>query len=75
MSSAGAYEGPPPNDPPPKGWRVETVALPAEPRRMPDQDHGAIDAAEQRARLATHWTALLAVALMFAVIIIGVVRS
>ncbi|GAB3992812.1 hypothetical protein GCM10029992_02880 [Glycomyces albus] len=72
MSSERAYDGPPPNDPPPRGWRVETVALPTEPRQMPAQDHGAIDAAEQQARLVTHWTALLAVALMFAVIIIGV---
>lgn len=41
---------------------------------MPDQDHAAIDAAEQRARLVTHWTALLAVALMFTVVIIGIVQ-
>ncbi|HLU29161.1 MAG TPA: hypothetical protein VKZ65_12030 [Glycomyces sp.] len=76
MSGESAdYQGPPANVPPPPGWRVESVALPGEPRRMPPQDHRAIDAAEQRARLFTHWTALVAVTLMFTVVIIGVVRS
>ena len=77
MSDASdeGYEGPPRNVPPPPGWRgVEHLALPAEPRRLPPQDYGAIDAAEQRARLVTHWTALLAIALMFIVVIIGIVR-
>lgn len=41
---------------------------------MPRQDHSAIDAAEQRARLVTHWSALLAVFLMFTVVVIGIVR-
>lgn len=68
------YDGPPTNFPPPPGWRVESVALTSEPRRMPRQDHGAIDAAEQRARLVTHWSALLAVFLMFTVVVIGIVR-
>ena len=75
MSSETAYQGPPPNDPPPPGWRIETVVLPAEPRRMPAQDREAIDAAEQRARLVTHWAALLSVAAMFAVVIAGIVRG
>ncbi|MCH7231260.1 hypothetical protein L0U85_10405 [Glycomyces sp. L485] len=73
--SGGAYDGPPANVPPPKGWRVESVAVTGEPRRMPKQDHAAIDAAEQRAKLVTHWTALTAVVLMFAVVIIGMVRG
>lgn len=68
------YDGPPTNVPPSPGWRVESVALTSEPRRMPRQDHGAIDAAEQRARLVTHWSALLAVFLMFTVVVIGIVR-
>lgn len=67
------YEGPPVNVPPPPGWRVEAVALPGEPRRLPPQDHAAIDAAEQRARLVTQWFTLVAVALMFTVLIIGLV--
>ena len=77
MSSGteGAYEGPPVNVPPPPGWRVDSVAKPNAPRRMPEQDHEAVDAAEQRARLVTHWTALLAVAMMFTVLIIGLLRG
>ncbi|THV43204.1 hypothetical protein [Glycomyces buryatensis] len=70
----GSYAGPPAHVPPPPGWRVESVALPGEPRRMPAQDHEAIDAAEQRARLFTHWTALISVAAMFAVVIIGILN-
>jgi hypothetical protein len=69
------YDGPPVNVPPPPGWRVEAVALPGEPRRLPPQDHAAIDAAEQRARLVTHWITLLAVALMFTVLIAGLVQG
>lgn len=69
------YEGPPVNVPPPPGWRVEAVALPGEPRRVPAQDHAAIDAAEQRARLLTHWLALVAVALMFTVLVIGLLNT
>ncbi|MCC3762831.1 hypothetical protein K3N28_07070 [Glycomyces sp. TRM65418] len=69
------YEGPPVNVPPPPGWRVEAVALPVEPRRLPLQDHAAIDAAEQRARLFTHWTTLVAVALMFTVLIVGLLQG
>ncbi|MEU6246292.1 hypothetical protein [Glycomyces sp. NPDC047010] len=74
MSDETAYEGPPVNVPPPPGWRVESVALPGEPRRMPPQDHAAIDAAEQRARLVTQWLTLVSVALMFTVLIIGLVE-
>ncbi|WP_157930681.1 hypothetical protein [Glycomyces xiaoerkulensis] len=74
MSGEGTYEGPPANVPPPPGWRVETVAVPDAPRRMPKQDHAAIDAAEQRAKLVTHWAALVAVMLMFIVVVIGIVR-
>ncbi|PRY58866.1 hypothetical protein B0I28_10421 [Glycomyces artemisiae] len=62
------------NVPPPPGWRVESVALPGEPRRLPEQDHAAIDAAEQRARLVTQWLTLVSVALMFTVLIIGLVE-
>ena len=72
-SGSDEYEGPPTNVPPPPGWRVESVAIPSEPRRMPEQDHAEIDAAEQRAKLVTHWTALIAVALMFTVVIAGIV--
>jgi hypothetical protein len=73
QSERPVYEGPPVNVPPPPGWRVEAVALPGEPRRLPPQDHAAIDAAEQRARLVTQWLTLVSVALMFTVLIIGLV--
>ncbi|MCD0443681.1 hypothetical protein LO763_08600 [Glycomyces sp. A-F 0318] len=74
-SDSSGYQGPPASVPPPPGWRVEAVALPGEPRRLPAQDHAAIDAAEQRARLVTHWLALAAVALMFTVLITGLLSS
>lgn len=75
MSDRAPYDGPPVNVPPPPGWRVETVALTGEPRRLPPQDHAAIDAAEQRARLVTHWITLVAVALMFIVLVIGLING
>ncbi|WP_030155748.1 hypothetical protein, partial [Glycomyces sp. NRRL B-16210] len=75
MSDSASYDGPPVNVPPPPGWRVETVALTGEPRRLPPQDHAAIDTAEQRARLVTHWITLVAVALMFIVLVIGLING
>jgi len=75
MSDRNEYDGPPVNVPPPPGWRVEAVALPSEPRAMPRQDHAAITAAEQRARLVTHWITLVSVALMFTVLIIGLLAG
>jgi hypothetical protein len=71
MSDRNEYDGPPVNVPPPPGWRVEAVALPSAPRVLPQQDHAAINAAEQRARLVTHWITLVSVALMFTVLIVG----
>ncbi|MDA1358556.1 hypothetical protein O1R50_02920 [Glycomyces luteolus] len=75
MSDRNEYDGPPVNVPPPPGWRVEAVALPSEPRVLPRQDHEAINAAEQRARLVTHWITLVSVALMFTVLIIGLLNG
>jgi hypothetical protein len=75
MSDRNEYDGPPVNVPPPPGWRVESVALPSEPRPLPRQDYAAIDAAEQRARLVTHWITLVSVALMFTVLIIGLLNG
>ncbi|THV32018.1 hypothetical protein [Glycomyces paridis] len=74
-SDLPAYEGPPVNVPPPPGWRVESVALTGEPRRLPPQDHAAINADEQRARLVTHWITLVSVALMFTVLVIGLLNG
>ncbi|MFC3496027.1 hypothetical protein [Glycomyces rhizosphaerae] len=75
MSDRKDYDGPPVNVPPPPGWRVEAVALPSEPRRLPHQDHAAIDVAEQRARLVTQWLTLITVALMFTALIVGLLSG
>ncbi|MEV3937728.1 hypothetical protein AB0K52_17315 [Glycomyces sp. NPDC049804] len=75
MSDRNEYDGPPVNVPPPPGWRVEAVALPSDPRPLPPQDHDAINAAEQRARLVTHWITLISVALMFTVLIVGLISA
>lgn len=48
-----AYEGPPKTAPPPTGWSVPHVVESAPPRRLPPQDHAAIDDAEARARVFT----------------------
>jgi hypothetical protein len=47
------YEGPPSNTPPPAQWRPRRVVHPAAPRRLPPQDHAAIDAEEEQARSLT----------------------
>jgi hypothetical protein len=47
------YPGPPPSTPPPAGWRPALVVRPAPPRRLPAQDHAALDAAERAARRLT----------------------
>lgn len=55
-----AYQGPPQMLPPPAGWRPEHVVVPPEPRRLPSQDHDALDAAEERAALVTRVVAIVA---------------
>jgi len=75
MSDRNEYDGPPVNVTPPPGWRVESVALPSDPRPLPYQDFAAIDAAEQRARLVTHWITLVSVGLMFTMLIIGLLAG
>ena len=44
------YRGPPLTTPPPAGWRPPHVVQPAPPRRLPEQNHSAIDDQEARAR-------------------------
>jgi len=39
--------------PPPPDWRPPTVVQPAPPRRLPAQDHAALDAAERAAGRVT----------------------
>ena len=48
-----SYPGPPMSVPPPPDWRPPTVVQPAPPRRLPAQDHAALDAAERAAGRVT----------------------
>ena len=54
------YAGPPAMAPPATGWRPERIVEPAPPRRLPAQDHSAIDADEARARAMTYGIGVLA---------------
>jgi hypothetical protein len=67
--SAGqpGYEGPPRSTAPPADWRPPQVYQPAPPRRLPDQDHAAIDDDEARARTLTRGLAMVAGALLLVV--------
>lgn len=67
------YPGPPPSTPPPPGWRPALVVRPAPPRRLPAQDHAALDAAERAARRLT-W-AVAASAGVLAVLVACVLGS
>lgn len=50
--------------PPAGGWRPQHVVEPAPPRRLPPQDHAAIDSDEARARTLTYGIAILAGAVL-----------
>ena len=67
--SAGqpGYQGPPPTTAPPADWRPPQVYQPAPPRRLPDQNHAAIDDDEARARTLTRGLAMVAGALLLVV--------
>jgi hypothetical protein len=54
------YHGPPLTTPPPAGWRLPHVVEPAPPRRLPVQDHSAIDEQEARARTLSIGFAIVA---------------
>ncbi|MDT5025374.1 MAG: hypothetical protein QOE61_1800 [Micromonosporaceae bacterium] len=62
------YQGPPPTTPPPAGWRPPHVVEPAPPRRLPEQDHSAIDDQESRARTLTVGLAIVASAVVLIVL-------
>jgi hypothetical protein len=62
------YEGPPPTTPPPYGWQPERIVEPAPPRRLPAQDHTAIDAAEARARTLTYGVGVVVGAILLIVL-------
>lgn len=68
------YSGPPQASPPPRGWKVPEVVVPLPPRKLPDQDHAAVIAADRRARVVTQGMAILAASLMFVVLIVALVR-
>ncbi len=54
------YQGPPPSNPPPAGWRPARVVQPAPPRRLPEQNHAAMDDQEARARTLSLGLAIVA---------------
>ena len=62
------YQGPPSSNAPPADWRPPQVYQPAPPRRLPDQDHAAIDDDEARARTLTRGLAMVAGALLLVVL-------
>ncbi|NUT33159.1 MAG: hypothetical protein HOV79_08805 [Hamadaea sp.] len=47
------YAGPPTTTPPEPGWHPDLIETPPPPRRLPAQDHAAIDADERAARRFT----------------------
>ncbi|HZE40287.1 MAG TPA: hypothetical protein VE172_15895 [Stackebrandtia sp.] len=69
------YTGPPHSAPPPRGWKVPEVIVPAAPRELPSQDHEAIEDAETQARTFSHGLAILAASLMIVVLIVYIVRA
>jgi hypothetical protein len=58
------YAGPPTMTPPPPAWQPQRIVEPAPPRRLPPQDHAAIDADEARARTLTYGVGILAGAVL-----------
>jgi hypothetical protein len=62
------YQGPPATTAPPAEWRPPHVIQPAPPRRLPEQDHAAIDEDEARARTMTRGLAMVAGALLLVVL-------
>ncbi|HEY8473103.1 MAG TPA: hypothetical protein VIL37_10785 [Natronosporangium sp.] len=48
-----SYTGPPPTTPPPRDWRPPVTYQPLPPRKLPPQDHAALDAEERDARRFT----------------------
>lgn len=58
------YQGPPPTDPPPAGWRPPLVVQPPLPRSLPWQDHESLDAQERSARTLTLGVGMVAAAIL-----------
>jgi hypothetical protein len=62
------YQGPPRSTLPPADWRPAKVVEPAPPRRLPPQDHAALDEDEARARTVTRGIALVTAALLVVIL-------
>ena len=70
------YGGPPPTvRPPAGGYAVPIVRPPAPPRTLPDQDHDAIDAVEERARAVTLGIGVVTGAVLLLLLVLVVVRA
>jgi hypothetical protein len=52
--------------PPPSGWRPPHLVRPAEPRRLPAQNHARIDDEEARARTVTLGIGIVVAAIFLA---------
>jgi hypothetical protein len=62
------YQGPPVWSAPPTDWRPTHVVEPALPRRLPEQNHAAIDDQEAKARTLSLGLAIVASAIMVIVL-------
>ena len=63
-----AYHGPPPNQPPPRGWRIPHYLELPPPRALPGQDHDRLDAEEARARTLTYGFGMVSMAVLVVVV-------
>jgi hypothetical protein len=67
---ASGYIPPPPTAPPPAGWQPSRLVNPAAPRLLPDQDHAAIDRAEESARALTAAVGIAATVVLIGLLIV-----
>ncbi len=68
------YTGPPPTTPPPaEAWRGPVITPPAPPRQLPEQDHAALDAEDERSRAVTLGVGILAGAVLLVLLIVVLV--
>jgi hypothetical protein len=70
------YTGPPPTTPPPRQQPPAPLIQPLPPpRALPPQDHDAIDAEEQRARMVTAGVAIIGAVLALLLLIFITLRA
>jgi hypothetical protein len=67
------YQPPPPIVAPPPSWRPARIVPPVPPRELPQTDHEAVDAQEQRARVVTR--AVLAATLLALVVLLVILHG